>query len=156
MPTSCLQATSTQCRQYGKCEGATVFRVETADGLRRAPDRATPANDDTVDVERDGKGWPRRRGVRKAPGEIRWPAALRDLELRLRSRPRRAGKCREEAPHASGPRRALRPSASQRPRDLCCQPPRRAQPACRWCSCGAAACEFSFIILASAYLKFYK
>jgi hypothetical protein len=58
--------------QYGDREGATVFRIEAADGPCRAPDRAASAQND-IDVECDTKGQPGRRGreVGKALGEIR-------------------------------------------------------------------------------------
>lgn len=91
--------------EHKKRKGSTVFRVEAADGPRRAPDRAAAAQDDPVDVERDAEGRPRRgrRGVGETLGEIRRPAVRRVLGLRPRPRPRRADQRKAEAPHTAPP-----------------------------------------------------
>jgi hypothetical protein len=91
-------------QESARSKGITVVGIEASDGLRRAPDRGTAAQDDPVDVEGDAEGRPR--GRRGGAGQ---PAARRALELRPRPR-RRAAERRAEAPHAvresccSGPR----------------------------------------------------
>ena len=115
-------------QESARSTGITIVGVEASDGLRRAPDRATAAQDDPVDVEGDAEGRPRGRR-----GRVGQPAAPRTLELRPRPR-RRATERRAEAPHAlrdsccSGPHVRERDVAwrvvdSLFPRSLECGPP---------------------------------